>query len=291
MTGASSPQLFDAYYFQHGCGLPYEASEPWRRFFGQVADRIVQGIGPRTVLDAGCAIGLLVDALRARGVEAYGIDISEYAIGQVPEAVREYCQVGSLVEPLARRYDLIVCIEVLEHMQPAESMAALANLCQATDDIVFSSSPTDFREPTHFNAQPPEYWAGLFAEQGFVRDVDFDATVILPWSLRLRRLNAPLARVAADYERKFWRLAQENHELRQQSLEMRARLAALERSESQLQEVQTSLRWRLGNSLARWGRYIVPAGSWRERQAVRLLQALERRPAGRQETASGPAER
>lgn len=27
---------------------------------------------------------------------------------------------------------------------------------------------------SHINVQPPEYWAQLFARQGFFRDVDFD---------------------------------------------------------------------------------------------------------------------
>src|SRR5688572_417144 len=254
MTSESAAALFDAYYFQHGCGQPYERSESWQRYFGQVADRIVSGIGPRTVLDAGCAIGLLVGALRERGVEAYGLDISDYAIGQVPEGIRDFCWVGSVMDPLPRQYDLIVCIEVLEHLQPAESVRALANLCQATNDVLFSSSPADFREPTHFNVQPPEYWAGLFAEHGFVRDVDFDASVIQPWSLRLRRTGAPLARVTADYERKFWRLTAENHELRQHNLDMRSRLAKAEAAASEYAAWKATFGWHFVQTFGPWRR-------------------------------------
>jgi len=50
---------------------------------------------------------------------------------------------------------------------------AIANLCQASDDILFSSTPDDYREFTHVNVQPPEYWAERFALNGFVRDIDF----------------------------------------------------------------------------------------------------------------------
>ena len=41
---------------------------------------------PARLLDAGCAIGLLVETLRDRGVDARGVDISDYAIGRVPDA-------------------------------------------------------------------------------------------------------------------------------------------------------------------------------------------------------------
>ncbi len=61
-------ELYDAYYYATGCGQPYERNESWLRFFGGIADRIVSEIGPATVLDAGCALGFLVETLRERGV-------------------------------------------------------------------------------------------------------------------------------------------------------------------------------------------------------------------------------
>ena len=159
----SSANLYDEHYYRHYCGaLPYERSEGWLRFFGGVADRIVQDLAPRTVLDAGCALGLLVESLRDRNVEAFGIDISEYAIANVRPDIAPFCWQGSITEPLPRRYDLIVSIEVLEHLPRAAAEAAVANLCRHTDDVLFSSSPIDYRETTHFNVQPPEYWADLF---------------------------------------------------------------------------------------------------------------------------------
>src|SRR5262245_43923444 len=116
MMSASPTDCYNRYYFEHGCGRPYQRDDEWLEFFGAIADKIVKGIAPPTVLDAGCAMGFLVEGLRARGVDAWGVDISEYAIGQVHESLRPYCWVGSLAEPLPQRYDLIVCIEVLEHM-------------------------------------------------------------------------------------------------------------------------------------------------------------------------------
>ncbi|MFN3705667.1 MAG: class I SAM-dependent methyltransferase [Thermoflexales bacterium] len=128
-------QHFDALYYATGCSMPYERNTEWLSFFGGIADRIVSDIQPRTVLDAECAMGFLVEALRERGVEAWGVDISPYAISQVHPSIREFCRVGSIAEPFERRYDLIVCIEVLEHMPAEEGERAIANLCAHSDDI------------------------------------------------------------------------------------------------------------------------------------------------------------
>ena len=232
-------QLYDRYYFQHSCGPVYERSAHWLQWFGSIADHIVQKINPRTVLDAGCAMGFLVEALRDRAVEAFGIDISEYAIANVRTDMQPFCKVGSILDPLPGHYDLIVSIEVLEHLHKSESEQALINLCRFTDDILFSSSPTDYREATHFNVQPPEVWAELFAAQGFFHDVDFDASFLTAWAVRFRRREEPFPRLTRDYERRLWQLSRENYELRDLVVESRNRLAAQDEQIRQLDQQAT----------------------------------------------------
>ena len=97
-------------YYLNDCGRPYQRDAHWTAFFGRIADDIVAGIRPRRVLDAGCAMGLLVEALRDRGVEAFGFDLSSYAITRVPARVRECCWQASVTDEIEGRYDLIVCI-------------------------------------------------------------------------------------------------------------------------------------------------------------------------------------
>lgn len=211
--------LFDAFYYAHSCGRPYTRDKEWLRFFDGIADRIKADTAATRVLDAGCAIGLLVEALVARVIDAHGVDISEYAISQAAPAVAGRCRAASLTAPLEGRYDLIVCIEVLEHMPPAEARVALANICAHTDDVLFSSSPTDFGESTHVNVQPPEEWAEAFAREGFLRDLDYDASYITPWAARFRRRAEPAPRIVREYERTTARLMIERNELRQQVLQ------------------------------------------------------------------------
>lgn len=245
MDLGQTSRIFDAYYFAHGCGEPYERSEVWLSLFNGFADQIVRQIQPATVLDAGCAIGLLVETLRQRGIEAWGVDVSEYAIENVPSELQSYCHLGSVTEAFEREYDLIVCLEVLEHLPQGESEKAVTNICRYTDDVLFSSTPFDYKEATHFNVQPPEYWAELFAHNGFYRDVDFDASFITPWAVRFRHRDEPLHRIVRDYERKYWLLWKENTDLRSLTYEMRSELAESEAASQRLQEIQASRSWKL----------------------------------------------
>jgi 2-polyprenyl-3-methyl-5-hydroxy-6-metoxy-1,4-benzoquinol methylase len=83
------PGFYDQFYYDtYAFGQRYEAATShWQRHFGRYADIIVAELAPQSVLDLGCGPGLLVEALRKRGVDASGVDISEYAI--------EHCAPGA----------------------------------------------------------------------------------------------------------------------------------------------------------------------------------------------------
>lgn len=220
---ASSPgaltepgSLFDEEYYRTGCGdVPYSRSEPrWIVFFGMVADQLIRSLRPRHVLDVGCALGFLVEAFWDRGVEAQGIDVSEFAIANVRRDMARHCRVASAAEGIEGRFDLITCIEVLEHMPEEEANRAIRSMTGATETILFSSTPYDHDEPTHFNVQPTLSWLQLFLERGFSPDVDFDASFVAPHAMLLRRRAEP---VTDEVLRLFAALLHQRHLTVQQS--------------------------------------------------------------------------
>lgn len=219
---------YGRHYFRHDCGIPYERNDHWLQFFGQIADGIVRDLRPASVLDAGCAMGFLVEALRERGVDAWGIDVSEYAISKVDDSVHEHCRLGSITESLGRRYDLIVCIEVLEHLPAAEADRAVANLCEATDRLLLSTTPDDFAEPTHHNVQPPEAWSAALAREGLFREVERDFSYVTPWAALYTRRSEPLSETVRRYDRSWVRQRREADQLRDSLLALQQRLAELE---------------------------------------------------------------
>jgi glycosyltransferase involved in cell wall biosynthesis len=186
-------------------GVPYRRDEKvWVDYLAAVADSVVKTLRPATALDVGCAVGMLVEALRDRGVDARGFDLSTWAIGQVPGPLQPYCWVGSVTEEIEGHFDLITCMEMLEHLPPSLAEDSVGNLCRHAEMVLFSSTPDDFDEPTHLNVEPSGYWANLFLRHGFVRDLDFDASFISPHAMLFRRGDPDIEGLVESYERALW---------------------------------------------------------------------------------------
>jgi SAM-dependent methyltransferase len=206
-------KLYGEEYYRSYCGsVPYSRSElpHWSAFFGTIADELIRAIQPKRVLDAGCALGFLVEAFWDRGVEARGMDVSSYAISQVRRDLQPYCQVGSIVDGIEAKYDLITCIEVLEHIPEAQGLRAIENLTRATGTIVFSSTPYDVDEQTHFNVRPIIHWLQLFREHGFSPDLGFDLNFICDHAILFRRSNEPLS---DEVLRLYSRFVRQRHDI------------------------------------------------------------------------------
>lgn len=175
------------YYDYHFGSIPYEREQPvWRNFFNTLAKTIIERFHPVRVMDVGCAKGFLVEHLRDGGVEAYGIDISSYAISEVRPDIKPYCHVATAMQPLEEYYDLITCIEVAEHLAEEEGRQLIKNICQHTDEVLFSSTATDFDDPTHINVQPPQYWKAFFAEHDFYPALHFEPNFGIPHAIHFR---------------------------------------------------------------------------------------------------------
>ena len=162
----------------------------------RVADAIVAQLAPRTVLDAGCGLEALVSELRDRGVDASGV---------AP---------GALAGPLGGPYDLVVCVEVAQRLDPADAPAAVAHLAAAGDRVLFASAPRPGPEDGGGHALPVERWSQLFAAQGLLRDFRHEAGYLSPWAVLYRRQELSPAEVVLDYDRAWAALRAETVALR-----------------------------------------------------------------------------
>lgn len=221
-------------YFRTGLGPPYGASEPhWARFFDAVTEQLLSHLPVATALDAGCAKGFLVEALLRHGVDAWGVDVSDYAIAEAAEGIRERIRVHDLTKPLTGRWDIVTCIEVIEHMAPPDAQRAIDNITAVTDLVLLSSTPHDFAEATHVNVHPLQDWAEWFAARGFYRRTDVDLSALSPWAVVFeRRLLSPPA-VVRLYEAELAPLREEVIVKRQALLEAERRLESERRLERQ----------------------------------------------------------
>jgi 2-polyprenyl-3-methyl-5-hydroxy-6-metoxy-1,4-benzoquinol methylase len=138
----------------HGNAQKHESSNPVQRqlidAFHRRAIAAIRQADPACILEVGCGEGYVLAALQAAGIRAdlIGVDLSEPAItaarGRV--AAPAQLQVGDAREVTSafsgRRPDLVMMLEVLEHLDDPEAM--LDDLAALTTRHVLLSVP---REP------------------------------------------------------------------------------------------------------------------------------------------------
>ena len=251
---ATESRDYDESYFhsQLGSDEPYEWANPyWRNFFTTVAQRIRAGTNPSVVLDVGCARGLLVQAFWEQGIDAYGIDVSQHAIETAHPDIAHRLSVGS-AEEVSGSWDLITCIEVLEHMESTAAERAIDSMCAASDRVLLSSSPGDFTEPTHVNVREPAAWAASFAERGFFRRTDVDLSFLVPWAVLFERAPLNIRDLVYRYERYAYPMRVEVLEKRRALLDASRKVSALLDASRKVSEFEGSgdLRTRLDETNA-----------------------------------------
>lgn len=131
-------------------------SDKWAPFVMALADHI----GADSILDYGCGQGKLVDALAAewRGdVQGYDPAVPAFAARPIPAA-------------------LVICSDVLEHVEPACLKAVFMDLAQLTQHALFTVIATrpsrkvlsDGRN-AHLIIEPAEWWARMLETRGWRR--------------------------------------------------------------------------------------------------------------------------
>jgi 2-polyprenyl-3-methyl-5-hydroxy-6-metoxy-1,4-benzoquinol methylase len=124
---------FDADYFETGLKNNWERGYHWPHFeglFRRTAAFLTSAfVDARSFLDAGCAKGFLVRALRERGREAWGCDISEWAIAKADPYAKPYLFRASVDKlELERDYDVLVAFHLLSQLTEDQVHAFLTRV-------------------------------------------------------------------------------------------------------------------------------------------------------------------
>jgi 2-polyprenyl-6-hydroxyphenyl methylase/3-demethylubiquinone-9 3-methyltransferase len=96
------------------------------------------------VLDVGCGGGILAEAMARRGAKVTGIDLAEKALRvaqlHLLESKLDIRYEMSSVDDVAGEFDLVTCMELLEHVpDPAAMVAACARLVRPGGQVFFST--------------------------------------------------------------------------------------------------------------------------------------------------------
>jgi SAM-dependent methyltransferase len=99
----------------------------------------------RKTLDVGCAAGFVVEAMRELGLDARGTDISHYAIEHAAQGAAGFLEWGDLMAGLPYRdgeFELLTCLETLEHMKPDMIPTVLTELRRITSKYLVCTIPS-----------------------------------------------------------------------------------------------------------------------------------------------------
>ena len=130
-------------------------------------------LNPKSVLEIGCGRGRLVLYLRKLGVEAYGIEISHYALEAAKKEIRPYLEYGDInnIPHEENAFDAVVSFDVFNHLERSRLRKAMDESIRVsrkwilhkiltTDNLTYRLfGRRDFSNSSILNSQ---YWQAMF---------------------------------------------------------------------------------------------------------------------------------
>lgn len=135
----------------------------------EVIPLILQYFSPGSVADIGCGMGAWLSVWEQNGVkDIVGIDGSYINPEQLLINKENFLSADlEKALSLSRKFDLVMSLEVAEHIRPEFAAQFIRSLCTLSDVVLFSAAIPHQGGLLHYNEQYPTYWVNLFAKCGF----------------------------------------------------------------------------------------------------------------------------
>ncbi len=179
---------YDAAYFETGRKSNWRSGYGWPLFRGVFTDAAayLAEIFPEagSFLDAGCAKGFLVRALRERGLQAWGVDHSPWAIEHGEDAARQFLSLDT-VEAMSfdRTFDVLVAMGLLETLTEDQLRGFLSRARAWTSQALFAVIATPQSggaDRSQITLHDRDWWRDRLREAGWRQDAlhrQFERTV------------------------------------------------------------------------------------------------------------------
>lgn len=124
---------------------------------------------PQSVIDIGCGSGIFLDNFDC---EVLGVDGESTGGFLLHES--QFKQADLRHPQDFGKFDLAICLEVIEHLQPEYEDILVETIAKSADTIAFSGAKPGQVGTNHYNCQTQEYWLTKFAQYGFSRTAETD---------------------------------------------------------------------------------------------------------------------
>lgn len=176
------PHLIDSLRTWLGRPKPYgrrhfRKREALRDDYRLLARSLLRHLDFASALDVGCGNGFLLAAFREAGREVTGIEASPAVRAVLSPELCEAVWIGDFQEAPnvapargggAPTWDLVSCVEVAEHIEPARSKELVETLTTVANRwIYFTAAPPGQSGHGHINCRPHREWLGWFEGLGW----------------------------------------------------------------------------------------------------------------------------
>lgn len=181
----------EKYFKKYGqLTVPYEKMRP--RLFATA--RALSFLNPKRVLDVGCAMGFLVSGFRTLGIEAFGVEISNYAVKKSREA-RHYLILSDVEGGIPFKnncFDLVTMIEVLEHLHEYDIvLKEVSRVLKPGGHLYLTIPDARYHKPSrdHVSLKDKRTWVKIFYKHG----LKAESSALTEW-IALRDWKGPRAK-------------------------------------------------------------------------------------------------
>lgn len=136
----------------------------------------------KSVLDIGCGPCAYVNAFSNKNVFAVGCDGSPYGVKRATSPSLAFVHDAKIPLIFNRKFDLVMSVEVAEHIPTSSSETLVTSLCQNSDGlVVFTAAPPGTPGDDHINCKPREFWEKLFNSHGYILS-ELETTNLRAWA-------------------------------------------------------------------------------------------------------------
>ena len=175
--------IFDEEYYERGISSGKSGYQDYHWMPERTikfAHRIIKELDLREkdrVLDFGCAKGFMTKAFRILDIDAWGCDISKYAIKNVDPEVKKYCKImrsGKI--PFDFKFRWTIAKDVFEHLTEKQLRSTLEEITRKSENLFMIVPLGDGKryiipqyenDVTHILREPREWWEDKLEQAGW----------------------------------------------------------------------------------------------------------------------------